>query len=201
MRAASLTAGPITVKSSRPSAPTLPYCTVPTCSAMSRPSVGCPASALGREQLHEVERLARRGQRRAAGLRAPPFAQAEDRQQPVAQELQHLAAVPVHRRTMQAKQASSRAISWSPGRLSASGVKERQVGVEQHRFDALHLAAQHGAGQHARRRILAEIGLEQALADRRVVTAFTARANPAALRAAPQDGRRRSPRRDRSRPS
>src|SRR5436190_1037668 len=40
MRAASLTAGPITVKSSRVSVPTLPYCTVPTCSAMSSPRVG-----------------------------------------------------------------------------------------------------------------------------------------------------------------
>src|SRR6516165_7453537 len=40
MRATSLTAGPITVKSSRSTAPTLPYCTSPRCSARSTATVG-----------------------------------------------------------------------------------------------------------------------------------------------------------------
>ena len=85
IRAAVLTASPITVKSSRPPPPTLPATTEP----------GVDADADLEVALEPVARLPRdreRGLDRAVGVVAAGRGRAEHGQQPVAHELVHVAA-------------------------------------------------------------------------------------------------------------
>ena len=97
-RAARFTAGPMQVKSSRLPPPILPYITWPTCSASPKRRCSAPAGASSASM--SARAFARAGERAAAdrvGIVAA-VREREDRQQAVADELQHLAALVEDRR-------------------------------------------------------------------------------------------------------
>ena len=90
----------------------------------------------------------------------------EGREQAVAHELQHFAAVVDDR----LHHAAEIVIEQGDEIAAGHGVGQRsealQVGEEQHGFHALDFAAQHRAGIDATRRIVAEIGRQKAMTDR-----------------------------------
>ena len=98
MRATSLIAGPITVKSSRSIAPTLPYSAF---AKMEREIDRGEGRACGRarriERIDVAHRLDRGVERAAASLRPIRLFEREDGEHAVADELEHLAAARAER--------------------------------------------------------------------------------------------------------
>ena len=167
MRDASFTAGPITVKSSRAAVPTLPYCTVPRCSEISS-SVACRPSARRRSFSASIRASASVAASSAALQASARVAGAggEGREQAVAHEFQHLAAALHDRRHHAFEALVEQGDQLLAGRDIGQRGEAAQVGEEHDGVDALHLAALHRAGEDAARRIVAEIGGQQPLADR-----------------------------------
>ena len=97
-RAVRLTAGPIVVKSRRLALPILPYSTSPRCSAMPWRRSGSPASSRSRLHAAMPTRTSSAAASAASQAAVGIACDAEDRQQTVADELQHLGAVRLDRR-------------------------------------------------------------------------------------------------------
>ena len=111
------------------------------------------------------QHLLRRREGRGADLGAIAGDHREGRQHAVAHELQHLAAM----RHDGLDHAVEIVVEQHDQLAARHRVAERreapQVGEEDHGLDALDLAAQHGTGEHAARRIVAEIGRQQSVPD------------------------------------
>ena len=91
---------------------------------MSSPGVGLPApSRRGGQGVHQIERVARGGQRGGAGFGAAPLVGAEDRQQSVAQEFQDFAAVPADRPDHAIEAVVQQHDQLATGSVSANAVK------------------------------------------------------------------------------
>ena len=162
-RAAWLTAGPITVKSSRALAPMLPNMTSPTCSA--RPKRTAGSSTVVRMRLSGGDH-AEGGHRRLGGAcrRRRPLGWRGDgqhRQHAVAHEFQDLAAGAgdgaAHDAEIVVEQADDRV-----ARQAVGGAGEAaQVAVPDHRLDGLAVAALDLARQDALAGGAPDIGVEQ----------------------------------------
>src|SRR5258708_10955808 len=163
-RAARLTAGPMQVKSSRLPPPMLPYITWPDMQRKAeayRALIHCDAAA--REVGHPRVRLARacKGARAYRPGIAFISAQREDRQQPVAHEFKHFAAVFGDRRNL----AIEILIKKVDQRLRRQSLGERgkpaHVGQPDRSAQGLDMPATDLAGENSLAGLVADIGLDQ----------------------------------------
>ena len=149
IRATSLTAGPITVKSRRSTAPTLPYSTSPTCSAKSTEAVGLPASRrIAAEPVEPGHRLDGGVERPAAGRAALGFLEREAGEHAVAEEFEHLAAACAQRRDQGLEYLVEHFDQDQARHRVGDRGKAADIGVAQHGADALDRTALDRTGMH-----------------------------------------------------
>ena len=164
MRLASLTAGPTTVKSRRLGLPTLPKKTSPIC----RPryiSVTGRLSALRRSFSAATRSRAPVAAAMAAAQALPRSSRREHGQHPVADQLQHIAALGLdggdHRLGVIVQQRDDMGglgVVGDPGEAA-------QIAEPEHGLDPVGDAALDPPAQHLAARLAAEIGLHQGLGD------------------------------------